>query len=172
MTTSEKKEGKETLKAQNQQQESLPSFSSPTPGCRSGPVCSPPAPPFFQPSQSRTDLCSPFLWPRTPSIQPVFCENCCISRCTPHLAVERDALHDHLLFHHLASPTFISLKERIYCHFWFITFCFSFYDYRCICWLPCDQMNSHQVHVKYILTWVSFSCFTYADFIDSWCFSC
>ena len=125
---------KKTLKLQNQQQEPLPCFSSPTPRCRSGPVCSPPPPPFFHPAQSCTDLYGPFLWPKTPAnIQPVFCEKCCVSRCTPDASVERDALHVHLLFHHLGSPAFISLIERIYCHFWLITFCFSFYNYRCIC---------------------------------------
>ena len=87
-----REKGKEkTLETQNQQQESLPCFSSPTPRGRSGPVCSPP--PSFHPTQSHTDLYGPFLWPRTPSIQPVFCENYCISKCCLEVSVETDALH-------------------------------------------------------------------------------
>ena len=31
------------------------------------------------------------------SIQPVFCESCCVCREIPDASVERDALHDHLL---------------------------------------------------------------------------
>ena len=43
-----------------------------------------------------------FHWPGTPvCFQLVFCVHFCVWRCVPDVSVERDALHVHLLLHHL-----------------------------------------------------------------------
>ena len=76
----------------------------------SSPTYSPPPSPFFHPIQSCMDPYIPFQRSRTPaSNQPVFCEDCCVSRCISDVAMGRDAFHTHSLLHYLDSPHYCFL---------------------------------------------------------------
>ena len=51
------------------------------------------------------DVYNCFQWSRTPaSIQPVFCDNCCICGCILDAFMETDTLHIPLLLCHLENP--------------------------------------------------------------------
>lgn len=85
--------------------ESLPCFSSPTPGWRSIPARFPLPSPFFLSSYPVfVDPHNPFRWSRTPaSIQLAFY---CICRCILNAFVEQAALHIHL-------PTILAPPPRL-----------------------------------------------------------
>ena len=75
--------------------------------------------PFFHPTWLCRYLYCPFWCPRSSaSIQPVFCENCCICRCILDAFVERDELHVLLLLYHLEKPPLLmtfNLTQAFFC---------------------------------------------------------